>query len=109
MRNNASNDRRTFARMPTAIPARLLAYGQDKECVAQTVDISATGVGLLTNVKLSPLTPLEMWLDLPETASPFYTRGEVVWSSSKGEVDRQRLGVRLDKAELMGLAPVLWK
>jgi len=109
MENKNSADRRVFARIPIKLPIRFLASGRDKECPGETVDVSANGIGLLCKENFSPNTPLEMWLDLPETASPFYTRGEVVWSSSKGEVDRQRLGVRLDKAELMGLAPVLWK
>jgi len=109
MKNNNSTDRRIFARIPITLPIRFLNSRRDEECQGDTVDVSANGIGLESKEKLSPQTPLEMWLDLPETASPFYTRGEVVWSSSKGEVDKQRLGVRLDKAELMGLAPVLWK
>ena len=110
MKGNNSTDRRVFARIPIKLPIRFLASGKDKECLGQTFDISANGIGLSCQEEgLSPQTPLEMWLDLPEASSPFYTRGEVVWSSSLTDLAQQRVGVRLDKAELMGLAPVLWK
>ena len=109
MRNNNSTDRRIFARIPMPLSIRLLAAGQDKESMAQTVDISANGIGLLTKDKLFPQTSLEMWLELPESQSPFYTRGEVVWSRPSTEVTKYRCGVHLEKAELMGLAPILWR
>ncbi len=109
MQNNNSTDKRMFARIPIRLPMRFLASGMGKECPGQTVDISANGIGLLCKEKLPPKTPLEMWLELPNSRSPFYTRGEVVWSSPMGEAVEQRTGVRLEKAELLGLAPVLWK
>ena len=109
MNNKNSADRRVFARIPIRLPIRFLASGRDKECPGQTIDISANGIGLLCKENLPPNTPVEMWLDLPETNSPFYTRGEVIWSDSPTIPAQQRIGVRLDKAELMGLAPVLWK
>ena len=108
MQNNNHADRRLFARIPIKLPIRLLASGQDREVKAETVDISANGIGLLGKEEFSPQTPLEMWLELPDNQSPFYTRGEVVWSRPMPEADEFRTGVKLEKAELMGLAPVLW-
>lgn len=108
MQDNNSTDRRIFARMPIALPIRILASGQDKECRAQTIDISANGIGLQSKEKLSPQASLEMWLELPENRGPFYTRGEVVWSRASTDAAEHRAGIRLEKAELMGLAPVLW-
>jgi hypothetical protein len=107
MENNNSEDRRIFARIAKALPVRFLASGQDTECRAETTDISAQGVGIVSRRRLAPQTRLEMWLDLPNSHNPFYTRGEVVWSSS-ADAAEQRAGIRLDKAELIGLAPVLW-
>lgn len=109
MQNNNSNDRRVFARIPKRLPIRLLPSGQDKESTAETVDISAHGIGIMSEKKLSPKDTLEMWLVLPDRRGPFYTRGEVVWSSPLADTAKQRIGVRLEKAELMGLAPVLWR
>jgi c-di-GMP-binding flagellar brake protein YcgR len=109
MRINNSNDRRIFARIRKSLPIRILAAGQDEEYKAETVDISAHGIGIESKEKLSPQTRLEMWLELPENRGPFYTRGEVVWSRPLSDTNKQRSGIRLEKAELIGLAPILWK
>ena len=109
MINSNSSDRRLFARIPARVPIRLLDAGQEGECKAQTVDISANGIGLVADEQFEPQTSLEMWLDLPETKSPFYTRGEVVWSRRISDTPEYRTGIRLEKAELVGLAPILWK
>lgn len=109
MQNNNSTDRRLFARIPAELPIRLLASGQEDEYQAQTIDVSANGIGLVCNERFSPQTSLEMWLELPNNKSSFYTRGEVVWSQQVGDKDEYRTGVRLEKAELVGLAPILWK
>lgn len=109
MRINNSNDRRIFARIRKSLPIRILAAGQDEECNAKTVDISAHGIGIESKKRLSPQTRLEMWLELPENRGPFYTRGEVVWSRTLAGTNKQRAGIRLERAELIGLAPVLWR
>ncbi len=101
-------DRRIFERIKTSFPLRFLDPISGGEGKAETVDISANGVGFLTNRALSAGTPLEMWMDIPDQREPLYTRGEVVWSSSSPEVKERRIGVHLEKAELMGLARVLW-
>lgn len=99
-------DRRIFARFPTEIPLRVLDMNRGREGQAQTQDISAKGIGLLTNEELSPHTPLEMWLEIPDKGEPLYTRGEVVWSKSQG-ADEYRVGVDLERADLMGISRVL--
>jgi len=109
MKNNNSADQRMFARIPISLPMRFLTPGQNKECKAETVDVSANGIGLVSKEKLSPRSSLEMWLDLPNSQTPFYTRGEVVWSRPFSEADKYRAGIHLERAELMGLAPVLWR
>ena len=101
-------DRRVFARINTRLPVRFLDPSSGREGKADTIDISANGLGLVTNESLSVMTPLEMWLDIPDQHEPLYTRGEVVWSESLSSAGDNRVGVRLEKAELMGLARVLW-
>lgn len=101
-------DRRVFARIATRLPVKFLNPVSGMEGRADTVDISANGLGMVTNESLSARTPLEMWLDIPDQHEPLYTRGEVVWSTVLSETEKQRVGVRLEKAELMGLARVLW-
>ena len=99
-------DRRIFARFPVCLPLRFIDVGGNKEGEAQTQDISAKGIGLVTNAELSPRTPLEMWLEIPDRGEPLYTRGEVVWSKFL-EPNKYRVGVELEEADLMGMARVL--
>ena len=101
-------DRRIFERINTKMPLRFLNPINGREGTADTIDISANGLGLVTNENLSAMTPLEMWLDIPDYHGPLYTRGEIVWSEPLPDTGQQRVGVRLEKAELMGLARVLW-
>ena len=102
-------DRRVFARICARFPLKFICPGRENECFAETVDISAIGVRFLTKERLSARTPLEMWLDLPGQQELFYTRGRVVWSSPMPENGGYRVGVHLEKAELMGFAKILWK
>ena len=105
MESDNSADRRVFARITKTIPIRFLPAGRSKESLGQIVDISANGIGVVSEERLYPKTSLELWLDLPDNRGPFYTRGRVVWA----DTSRQRVGIRLEKAELMGFSPVLWR
>ena len=102
------DDSRVFARMKARFPLKFLDPVSGKEGEADTVDISANGVGLVTRDGIAPNTSLEMWLRIPDQHAPLYARGEVVWSRPAGNPAQKRLGVRLEKAELMGLARILW-
>ena len=101
-------DRRVFERINTRLPVKFLDPLSGREGQADTTDISANGLGLVTNESLPAMTSLEMWLGIPDQHEPFYTRGEVVWSEPLPGTGAHRIGVRLEKAELMGLARVLW-
>jgi len=99
-------DRRIFARFAAKLYIRFLDLKTNKEGRAETVDISAKGVGLVTKEDLPSRTPLEMWFEMPNQGGLYYTRGEVVWSKWL-EPARYRIGVNLEKADLMGLSRVL--
>lgn len=102
------NDRRLFARMNIKFPLKFINTINGNEEAARVVDVSASGVGFVTESSLTMNAPLEMWLHIPDKHVPFYVRGDVAWSSPILEADQQRVGVRFDKAELMGLARILW-
>jgi len=101
-------DRRIFERIGARFSARLLDPFNGREAEAVTVDISANGLGLNTNAEIEKGTPFEIWLNIPDQHSPFYCRGIVVWSKGLDASGKQRIGVSLDQARLMGLARVLW-
>jgi hypothetical protein len=99
-------DRRIFERFPAKLSLRFLDPKSNTEGQAQTQDISAKGIGLVTDRELAPHTPLEMWVDMPDKGEPLYTRGEVVWSKPASATE-YRAGVSLEQADLMGLSRAL--
>jgi hypothetical protein len=101
-----SEDKRIFARFPVKLSMRFLDLLADREVQGQALDISAKGVGFVSATELKPLTPLELWLKVPDKGDPLYTRGEVVWSEMVGP-NQFRTGVNLESADLMGISRVL--
>jgi c-di-GMP-binding flagellar brake protein YcgR len=99
-------DRRVFARFNITTPVRFMSAQAGIDGTGETSDVSAKGVGMLTDKNLEPRTPVELWLSAPDQGEPIYTRGEVVWSR---EVipGQYRVGVNLDKADLMGMSRML--
>lgn len=106
MQNQEFEDKRVFARLPVNLSVKYLDLGSNTEGEAKTQDISAKGMGLTTDRPLTPNSSLEMWLRVPDKGEPFYTRGEVVWSSQR-EGDGYRAGINLERADLMGISRVL--
>lgn len=99
-------DRRIFERFRAHFPLRFLSVEGNREGRAVTQDISAKGVGFVTDAELIPRSPLEMWLEVPDKGEPIYARGEVVWTKML-EPAKFRTGVELEKADLMGISRVL--
>ncbi len=101
-------DRRIFERFPVDLPLKFVDLYANKEGEAEVCDISAKGMGLVAKEPLKPNATLEMWLSLADTQEPLYARGAVVWSKPTVE-NRYRVGVSLEKADLMGLAKAIRK
>lgn len=105
MQTREFEDKRVFARLPVNLTVKYLDLGSNTEGEAQTQDISAKGMGLATDRPLTPNSSLEMWLRVPDKGEPFYTRGEVVWSTD--EDGGYRAGINPERADLMGISRVL--
>jgi len=99
------DDRRVFERIPISLPLTLLDLETVKELEANTCDVSAKGLGIISKKYLKPLDRLELWLKMPDEKEPFYTRGEVVWARLQ-ESGEYRTGISLEKAEFMGMSRV---
>lgn len=102
------DDRRVFVRFPIEFSLKFLNLWEAKEGYAVTQDISAKGISILTAEQLPLYAGLEMWLKVPDKLQPLYTRGEVVWAN-KVSVDKYRVGINLEKADLMGISRILLK
>jgi hypothetical protein len=99
-------DRRIFERFKAIFPTKFLDLNRNREGIAQTDNVSAKGLSMIADKELPPQTPVEMWLEIPDKGDPLYARGEVVWSK-KVEPEKFKVGVNLEKADLMGLSRVL--
>lgn len=100
------DDRRVFERMAAKLSVRFLDARDDVEAEAESVDISAKGIGIVTNHELQPNDPLELWIKVTDQGEPLYTRGKAAWSKAV-RPEQYRVGIELEKADLMGLARVL--
>lgn len=100
-------DQRVFARIKTRLPMRWLSSLDGTQSEAETIDITANGIGFVTREDLPCGAPLELWLSLPQRPSPLHTKGEVVWSQYLAESNQQRVGVRFATEEFMSLAWLL--
>ena len=99
-------DRRIFQRFNIRFPVKLLDLNSGNEIAAETSDVSAKGFGVWSKELLKPHTPVEAWLKIPDRGDPLYTRGDVVWSRPESGGD-YRLGIDLERADLMGLSRIL--
>lgn len=100
-------DRRMFERIKTRSALRVLDTVSGSEGRAETVDISAGGIGFHTEMSLCSNDSLQLWMQVPGRQEGFYTRAKVAWAKPQEEADGQRVGVRFNKPELMSLARVL--
>jgi hypothetical protein len=106
MQEEKFEDRRIFERFETKMPLRFIDLTSSKEGEADLQDVCAKGIGFVSQQELLPQSTVEMWLKVPDKGEPLYVRGKVVWSKA-AESSRYRMGVNLERADLMGLARIL--
>ena len=106
MQKEKFQDKRVFERFLISLPVKFLDVNSDREGIAKTQDISAKGACLVTGAPLPMHTPLEIWLEIPDKGEPLYIRAETIWSKPHG-MGEYRIGINLEKADLMGLSRVL--
>lgn len=94
--------------MQARFPLKFLEATASEESTGETFDISANGIGVSSREKMAVNSRLELWLQIPQQTEPFYTRAEVVWATRNRDDGMCHAGIRLEKAELMGLARALW-
>ena len=99
-------DRRIFERFPANFSLRYINLNSQLEGQAQTQDISAKGIRLVSDAELKPNSAVELWLQAPGRNEPFYTRGEVAWSTSRSPGSYES-GVNLERIDFMGISRLL--
>ncbi len=73
---------------------------------AQTRDISAKGVGFVTDIRLQPHASIEMWISIPDKREPLYLKARVIWSIPTGD-GSFRIGAELETVDFIGVARAL--
>lgn len=98
-------DRRIFARISAKVPLRLQEAVGGAESRAESLDISADGLGVMAYENLACNTHLEIWLDIPDHHQPLHLEGEVVWCNRVSDSgDEYRIGIQLQHQELFSLS-----
>lgn len=100
------SDKRSFVRFARIIPIRFKDCDKDEEGNGKTKDISAKGVGFVTDVALTSDVNLELWLYIPDNYEPLCAQGKVVWSSMIAP-KTYRIGIDLTKVDFLGIARIL--
>lgn len=103
--NQIKEDRRVFERFPVTLAVNLLDLDAGKELEASTCDISAKGLGIVSQEYLTPGNRLELWLKIKDGREPLYTKGTVMWTGEQ-EAGKYRAGISLERAELMGMSRI---
>jgi len=106
MQNAGFQERRLFPRIPKKLSLRFLNLYSKKWGLVKTHDISAKGIGLVTENNLEVHTPLEMWLPIADKGENYYTKGEVAWSRQVAP-NEYKVGISLENMDLEGISPFL--
>ena len=99
-------DRRVFMRFSMSLPVKFFCPDPSVSGKGQLRDISASGLGFLTNKRLHVYTRMDINVMIPQSDKPFYSKGEVMWVE-RIDFDMYRVGIKLDTPELMGVWRVL--
>jgi len=89
-------EKRAFPRFPISIP---LSYRDPNLCSVvntKTYDISAMGIGLVTDKELSPDTCLQICLHMVDNGEKINIKGKVAWVA-KFASDKYRVGIKLEE------------
>ncbi len=99
-------EKRAFPRFPVSIPVDYSDLTSHKTAQGYTQDISAQGLGLVTQDKLSVGTSLDICLRIADNGEEIRRRGTVVWSNML-EPEKYRAGIKLEEPKLKPIPLVL--
>lgn len=102
------SDRRIFARFQVDIPAEIEQPQAKKSTVVQCYDISAGGIGFVSDVRIAPQTDLQVRMAIPDSKVPLRTAARVVWIEQIYE-NKWRSGLEFDNVDLVELSRFLQK
>lgn len=99
MENPEFNERRKHPRFPIKLQLKYCRENgpNQEDGYAHTNDISAKGMGMVTDEQLAPDTAIDIWIQIPHDEL-IHAKGKVIWS--KLFELKYRAGVSLEYPEL---------
>ncbi len=98
-------DRRTYERFQAELPLNCSQENSKEEQNLCSRDISAEGIGVISDKQFSPGLEVNMSLHVPGINKEFSARGKVIWSGRSG--GGFRVGINLEQTGLMEVSTIL--
>jgi hypothetical protein len=98
-------DRRTYERFQVEVPLDCSEANCREEHSLCAHDISAEGIGVVSDKQFRPGTAVNMSLHLPGLNKELIAQGEVIWSEKSG--DGFRVGINLGQDGIMEVSTIL--
>lgn len=102
MEEKPFKERRVFPRFPISLPLECLG-GKIK---AKTINISAQGLGIITEESLSQAGTIDINLSVPDNNEKISLEGEVVWFQPTSD-GKYRNGIKLNAPVLKPISLIL--
>ncbi len=99
-------ERRRFQRFPVSIPLSHSHAIPHKLSDAHTKDISAQGLGFITNQELADDAFLDIYLNMPDSGEKIHVIGKVIWLT-RVEPNMYRVGIGLKDKQIKPIPLVL--
>ena len=106
MQEDNYQERRQVPRFSIDIPLKYLNAAINKVCLARTFNISANGIGLVTDDEVAKGTSLDLWINMPDNGEQIPAKGEVVWSD-RTDNNSYLVGVALKNSSFKPIPIVL--
>jgi N-acetyl-anhydromuramyl-L-alanine amidase AmpD len=99
-------EKRTYPRFPVNVPLSYTDANSNNTRYAQTHDISAQGLCIVTNEELPVGGCLGICFQMMDNGEQIYRRGKVIWSGS-ADYNKYKIGVQLEQPNLKPISMVL--
>jgi PilZ domain len=100
-----SEDKRIFERFELELPLNYSRIDCGGKGLIHTHDISAKGMGVISDNALVPGAVLSILIKVPNLDQELSSQGKVIWSRKSG--NSFRAGISLNRTELMEISTVL--
>jgi len=106
MEKPSFKEKRAFTRFPIRISLNYFDSNSNKTLESETHDISAQGLGIITDEELPSGTYLQIILKMPDNGEQVSRKGKVIWSKNIYP-PKYRAGVQLEEPKIKPISLIL--